>query len=105
MASHAGDPFAKHFRPLADRCPAGVLHRGGDRRMAAHAEVAQRPLRERVDLLLKLVKHWADGSVGMARNRPLLVNLLMAFPAGRGRRIAILRERLGMGVNARKVRC
>jgi len=77
MARNAGDTLAKDRRAIPDCLVAAQPHRRGNWSVAAEAKVANRALREQVDFVLKGVEHWRDAGVGVAGDRPLVVNLLM----------------------------
>src|SRR5688572_20245140 len=78
VASDARDPFPRDLSALREGQVAPLAQRRSDARMAAHAEVTDRPLREVVDALLEFVKDGGDGRVRMAAAAPLVVDRLVA---------------------------
>ena len=81
VAGDAGHALARNRAARPKRCLAGLAKLGADLLVAAHAEGADRALRQFLELLLELVEHGRDRRIGMLRRGPLLVDLAMAFAA------------------------
>src|SRR4029078_12562728 len=69
--------------------------------MATHAEVANGALRQVVQLLLELVEHWRHGRVGVRRDTPVFVDLLVTLRTFAGRGGVVLGEQFEMWIDAR----
>ena len=75
-AAHA---LARDLAARPERRFARLAELGADLLVAAHAEGADRTLRQLLELLLELVEHRRDRRIGMLRRGPFLVDLFMAF--------------------------
>ena len=100
VAGDARDALAGHFGQVPQRLGSRCAQGRGHRRVAAHAEVADRALRQVVELLLELVEHRRDGRVGVGRDAPLVVDVLVAGGTFAGRGVGVLGEQLEVRVDA-----
>jgi hypothetical protein len=87
MAGDAGDPFTGDIAAIPQGQLATLAHRRADARVAAQTKRSNGPLGEVIDALFELVKHRRDGSVGVGREAPFIVDLFVTGAAGRGARI------------------
>ena len=87
MARDTGHALARDRAARPERRLTILAELGANLLVAAHAEGADRALRQLLKLLLKRVEHGRDRRISMLRRRPLLVNLAMAFAAFRSDRV------------------
>ena len=97
VADDAADALVGNPAALPQGRLAGLVQVDPAALMAAHAEITDGPLGERVDGLLELVEHGRNRCIGVVRRTPLFVNSLMAGGAESGRRISVLGEDIAMG--------
>ena len=90
VAGDTGDTFTCGFGECPYRLGATGAQRGGNGHVAAHAEVADRALREIIKPLLELVEHRRDLGVRVGRDAPLLIYLFVADGAFAGRGVGTL---------------